>query len=106
MDEQEIRYFLNRFRDNDVLNIAHRKAFIDMLVNKIYLYDDHDGGKVIGNTKITIIFNAGKDTVEITEDLYADIKQKTQGEKICTSPDSGHQQKNRLTLLVKRFFNA
>lgn len=91
LNEQEIKYFLTQFRDYDVLNIEHRKALVNMLINKIYLYDDRDGDKIVKNAKVTIIFNAGKDTVKITDELYTDIKKKTRGEKICTLPDSGHQ---------------
>lgn len=90
LNEEEIKFFLKQFKEHDILNIAQRKALINMLVNKIYLYDDHDGDKVKGNYKITIILNAGKDTVEITDELYADIKKNTE-ENICISHDSGHQ---------------
>ncbi len=90
LNEEEIKFFLKQFKERDILNIAQRKALINMLVNKIYLYDDHDRDKVKGNYKITIILNAGKDTVEITDELYADIKKNT-GENICISHDSAHQ---------------
>ncbi len=102
LNEKEIKYFLTQFRDYDILNIAHRKALVNMLINKIYLYDDHDGDKVTGNYKITIIFNAGKESVEITDTLYKDIKKQTGLDKFCISHDSCHQ--NRLNTMFKRFF--
>ena len=107
LSEEEISYFLLQFRNYDILNIAHRKALINMLINKIYLYDAPDGREK--NYKITIVFNAGKETVEITEDLYRDISDNVNAENICISHDSGHQYGNRLTVVfmrVKRFFHA
>lgn len=91
LSEEEISYFLMQFKNYDILNIAHRKALINMLINKIYLYDTPDGEK--NNYKVTIVFNAGKETVEITEDLYADISKNTKTEKFCISDDSVHQLK-------------
>lgn len=107
LSEEEISYFLLQFRNYDILNIAHRKALINMLINKIYLYDTPDGREK--NYKITIVFNAGKETVEITEDLYRDISDNVNVENICISHDSAHQYGNRLTVVfmrVKRFFHA
>ncbi|MBQ2663575.1 MAG: recombinase family protein, partial [Clostridia bacterium] len=93
LNEEEIKCFLTQFRDYDILNIAHRKALINMLVNRIYLYDNHDGGKKKSNYKITVILNAGKETVEITEELYKDIKSNTGLDKFCILNDSLHQSK-------------
>ena len=84
---------MTQFRDYDILNITHRKALVNMLVNRIYLYDSHDGGKKKSNYKITVILNAGKETVEITEELYKDIKSNTGLDKFCISNDLSHQLK-------------
>lgn len=89
-NEEEIKHFLTLYRDYDILSIAHRKALINMLVNKIYLYDDNDGDKITPNYRITIIFNAGKDTVEITDELYKDIKEQTGSDKFCILNDLAH----------------
>lgn len=89
VDETEIRFFLKQFRDYDLLNIAHRKAIINMLVNKIYLYD-HNGDDETDNYKITIILNSGKDKVEITDKLYSDIQQDIQDTELCKLNNSGH----------------
>ena len=91
IDEQEIKFFLKQFRDYDILNVAHRKALIDMLVNKIYLYDDPDGGEETNNYRITIILNAGKNTAEITDKLYTDIRDNTLNNGVCLMDNSGHQ---------------
>ena len=45
-------------------NKASEKLLVNVLVNQIRLYDD----------KITYIFNAGEHTMEITEELIADIE--------------------------------
>ena len=89
-NEEEIKYFLTQFRDYDILNIAHRKALVNMLINKIYLYDDNSGDTVTSNYRITIIFNAGRDTVEITDELYKDIKKQTGADKFCISNGLAH----------------
>ena len=93
LNEKEIRFFLTQFREYDILNTTYRKALINMLVNKIYLYDDFDGDKRKANSRITIILNAGRDTVEITDELYADIKKNAKAETVCILDDSGHQVK-------------
>ena len=93
INEKEIRFFLTQFREYDILNTTYRKALINMLVNKIYLYDDFDGDKRKANSRITIILNAGRDTVEITDELYADIKKNAKAETVCILDDSGHQVK-------------
>jgi len=90
-DEEETKYFLTQFREYDILDMAHRKALVNMLVNKIYLYDGHDSDKIVPNFRITFLLNAGKDTVEITDELYIDIKKKTGADKLCLIQDSCHQ---------------
>ena len=57
-------------------------------------YYDFDGNERKGNARITIILNAGKDTVEITDELYADIKKNAKAETVCILDDSGHQKEN------------
>lgn len=37
---KEIRFFLNQFRKGDINDPKYRQGLIDMLVNKIYLYND------------------------------------------------------------------
>ena len=37
---KDIRFFLNQFRKGDINDPKYRQGLVDMLVNKIYLYDD------------------------------------------------------------------
>lgn len=37
---RDIRFFLNQFRKGDINDPKYRQGLVDMLVNKIYLYDD------------------------------------------------------------------
>ena len=37
---KDIRFFLNQFRKGDINDLKYRRALVDMLVNKIYLYDE------------------------------------------------------------------
>lgn len=52
---KEIRFFLNQFRKGDIDDPKYRQGLVDMLVNKIYLYND----------KMTILCN--------TQDGHFDI---------------------------------
>lgn len=37
---KDIRFFLNQFRKGDINDPKYRHGLVDMLVNKIYLYND------------------------------------------------------------------
>ena len=80
VNENDIKFFLKQFKDYDILNIEHRKAIVNMLINKIYLYDD----------KITFTIQTGSGTTEITDKLYEDIQKSTQDESFCLQQNSGH----------------
>ena len=84
INKEEIKFFLNQFKNYDMLNVNHRKAIINMLINKIYLYDD----------KIVFTFQSGIGKVEITDKMYTDIKQNTVEDNICLQVNSAHH-KNR-----------
>ena len=43
----EVKYFLTKMREGDVNDIRYRKLLINVLINKVYVYDDN----------LTIIFN-------------------------------------------------
>ena len=47
LDEMQVRYFLELMRDGNIDDIKYRKMIVNVLTNKIYLYDDN----------ITIFFN-------------------------------------------------
>lgn len=55
LSKSDVRFFLLEMRDGDIHDEKHRKILVNVLVNKIYLYDD----------KMTIYFNVGKKTVDI-----------------------------------------
>lgn len=55
LTKPEIRFFLLELRKGNAREEKHRRMLVNVLVNKIYLYDD----------KMTIYFNVGKQTVEI-----------------------------------------
>ena len=84
INKEEIKFFLKQFKNYDMLNVNHRKAIINMLINKIYLYDD----------KIVFTFQSGIGKVEITDKMYTDIKQNTVEDNICLQVNSAHH-KNR-----------
>ena len=44
---QEVKFFLNQFKQGDINDEKYRQALIDTFVNKIYLYDE----------KMTILYN-------------------------------------------------
>ena len=48
--ELEIEFFLTELRNGDINDIRYRKLLVDILINRIYLYDDN----------MTIIFNIQK----------------------------------------------
>ena len=56
LTENDILFFLNRFKNGNIDDIKYRKALIDIFVKSIYLYDD----------KVTIIFNV--DNISVTID--------------------------------------
>lgn len=60
----EIYFFLQRLRDGDINDLKYRRLLITVLVNAVYLYDDH----------LTIIFNASDNPLEITEQLVCDVE--------------------------------
>ena len=57
--EEQLRFFLEKFRKMDVANQAQRKMLIDTFVNAIFLYDD----KVV----LTYNFHEGAETISFEE---------------------------------------
>ncbi len=39
--EPQIKFFLNNLKDGDINDIRYRKLLIDILINAVYVYDDH-----------------------------------------------------------------
>ncbi len=77
----QVKFFLTQIRNGDANDIKYRKALVTALVNKIYLYDD----------KITMIFNAGNQPVEVSEELLNDIEAASGGVQSLTT--AFHRQK-------------
>lgn len=44
---QQVKFFMDKFRDGDINDMQYRKALVDTFINKVYLYND----------KITILYN-------------------------------------------------
>ena len=59
--KEEIKFFLERFANGDISNPEFKQVFIDVFINKVYLWED----------KITILYNVQDGYSEITLD---DIK--------------------------------
>lgn len=64
IDLSQIKFFLYSLRNGSLDDIKYRKTLINVLVNKIYLYDD----------KMTIIFNTQGTSVEISSDLISNAE--------------------------------
>ena len=64
LSEKEIKFFLTRLQDGDILDDSYRKVLIDMLVNSILVYDN----------ELVIICNVGNKPITLTVDLVEDIK--------------------------------
>ena len=59
MTEEEVRFWICRFRELDTTNEEHRQRLIDSFVNAVYVYDDN----------ILLIYNYkdGQETVPLKE---------------------------------------
>ena len=62
---REIVFFLKDLQNGDVSDVKYRKTLINVLVNKIYIYDDK---------RLTIVFLSGDATREIDVNLIEDIE--------------------------------
>ena len=64
LSEKEIKFFLLRLQNGDILDSSYRKVLVDMLVNSILVYDN----------ELVIICNVGNKPIKLTIDLIEDIK--------------------------------
>jgi len=64
LDEEHIIFFLTKMRDGDIDDIRYQRMLINILVNKIYLYDDN----------MIIVYNTQDSNKEITIDLEENIE--------------------------------
>jgi hypothetical protein len=62
IEKDRIVFWLISFKNGDVSSTEYRSRIINMLVNRVNVYDSEDGGK-----KITIIYNiSGENTSTVT----------------------------------------
>ena len=67
LTESKIKFFLTALKKGNVNDIKYRKTLINILVNKIFLYDD----------RVTITFNSGDAPVTIDDILLSKISEGT-----------------------------
>ena len=67
LTEEQIIFWINRFKDGDVADKSYQRAIIDIFVNAIYLYDD----------KIVLTYNFKSDarTISLSEIEFSDLPQ-------------------------------
>ena len=71
LDEMQVKFFLKQIRSGNVNSLKYRKLLVNVLINKIYLYDDN----------VTIFFNTQdkeySSKVPTIEEAEVRIKDKT-----------------------------
>lgn len=67
----EIKFFLNEMRKGNINDLKYRKMLVNVLINKVYLYDDN----------IIIIFNTQKNLYEEKIPLIGEIESSFLGEQ-------------------------
>ena len=76
LDETKVKFFLKHIRSGDINNLKYRKMLVNVLINKIYLYDD----------KVIIFFNTQDKEYSIKvptiEEAEVRIKDKTAHQKV------------------------
>lgn len=75
LTEEQLMFFLQRFRKLDVTQPSHRKMLIDTFVNAIFLYDD----------KMVLTFNFREGTETIT---FADLQAALQRDEKSSNMNS------------------
>jgi hypothetical protein len=67
LTEEQIIFWISRFKNGDVADLAYRKAIIDIFVNAVYLYDD----------KIVLTYNFKSDarTISLADIEISDLPQ-------------------------------
>ena len=64
LSEKEIKFFLTRLKNGDILDNSYRKVLVDTFVNSIYVYDN----------ELILIYNVGDKSITINIDLLSDIE--------------------------------
>lgn len=71
---QEIKFFLKEMQKGNVDDMQYKKALINSLINKVYLYDDN----------LTIIFNSQNKPYEEKIPLIEEIEKKFEEGRVCS----------------------
>ena len=74
----KIKFFLNDLKKGDINDEKTRRMLVNVLINKIYLYDD----------KINIFFNTQKEPIDIDVDLLYNIENDLE---VRMNEQTGHQ---------------
>ena len=90
LSEKEIKFFLLRLQNGDILDSSYRKVLVDMLVNSILVYDN----------ELVIICNVGNKPIKLTIDLIEDIKSELVTEPFTFVERFGTPNKNKRNLCV------
>lgn len=85
LSEKEIKFFLTRLQDGDILDNSYRKVLVDMLVNSILVYDN----------ELVVICNVGNKPISLTIDLIEDIESNLVTEPFTFVKRFGSPSKNR-----------
>jgi len=73
----QIKFFLTSLKKGDVNDVKHRKTFINVMVNRIYLYDD----------KMTIFFNSSSQPLDVTEEMLTEIEEEFELNSSCLTKE-------------------
>ena len=82
--EEQLRFFLDRFRKLDVRQLSHRRMLIDTFINAVFLYDD----------KLVLTYNFREETETITfDDLKNKLREGFSGSDMSSvaAPKQGFQ---------------
>lgn len=64
LSEKEIKFFLTRLKNGDILDNSYRQVLVNTFVNSIYVYDN----------ELILIYNVGNKSFTINIDLLSDIE--------------------------------
>lgn len=96
LSEKEIKFFLTRLQDGNILDDSYRKVLVDMLVNSILVYDN----------ELVIICNVGNKPITLTIDLIEDIKSELVTEPFTFVKRFGSPKRKELLFINSSFFIA
>lgn len=89
ISEKEIKFFLTKLKNSDILSNSYRKVLIDTFVNAVYVYDN----------EIILIYNVGNKSITINIDLLSDIEKELVTDRLGFLNGSVHQKAYQLNLI-------